>query len=435
MKKYLISLFYVLLPLLSYTQAPAVIKNVVKTEATSLSKITARTPTKVLPTVTVPTVTVSTGFASAAVPRSVRGPLKVHSPTVYNREVAKKTLEAIESLGGKNWNFESTVPPMSWEEFKWRKEEKNDPTAKGVDHDAYPNGRLAKLDVDSRKIAETDFAAAFESVQHVARYTDEYVSSMVASRKKGLKPNQIELALKDIEKASALVKKAWVSLGEAPALKEMTAYLNYAKRFYTSLDTGVYEPLEEMEVFSFFRKDGHKYVNAEFGLWTDAITKPSSILSYIKSLIMGSEKVEASLPQKLRVAVMLENEEYMKPVIKKLQEMEKFKEWDIVVTFPYAGDFVLYSDFNSYDLILTGIVTKDGGGRYLARRLRSKDYEGSILGMSFRFDATEDFFNDGMDGFLQLKDMPLNDVEGAANWMGSRIENYYAYKQKYGWIH
>ena len=300
---------------------------------------------------------------------------------------------------------------------------------------------LTGLSEEKWNEAITDYSNAVSSVQNVAQYMDTQIYYMGTSEAERLHPEQIRRTLDDINTSLAAVKKAQATFGvENAPLTEMGLYLNRAKRFYTMLGTGMYEPLDESALAVVPRSDNHTFVDSEFALWSEFIreklpkAKSKSFFDYLTNLFSRSAKQDA-LPQKLRVAL-LQDDQTVISGLQKMQEQGKLTGWQIDYLEPDPEAF-LKKDYNTYDLILSDIVMPNGGGRYLARQLRAGGYKGSLLVVS-KFDKFfgESFFKDGFDGMLQIADATGSDFQSDyASWLWSRLKNYYQLKAKHGWQH
>lgn len=425
MKKSFFILFVLLLPLANQAQVPQFVKAGAKASVSTMGKKGVSTAFKGR----IPT-NVSTGVSSVGKPSeaSTISTSNLVSPSSTNANLL--SMKQIKTLA---LEMRPHYYKAAWENLP------KEPLAATKDTECLIAGSGANLTMFSDEQwekAKGDYLAAVASVQKLANYMGPQVYYLGSSEAERLHPEQIRQALADIGEASSLVKNAQATFGENTALEEMDAYLNYANRFYNTLGTGMYEPLEEMEAAPFSRTDNHDFDYLEFGLWGDSIKplpkEPDSSWETIKSWIMGITK-RGTLPKKMKVAL-LQDEEFVVNALKEMKRRGKLDGWEIDFPNPNAEEF-LKGNYNSYDLILSDIVMPGGGGRYLARQLRAKGYQGSLIVVA-RFDShAEDFYNDGFDGMMFIGDMAHRLTTDKANWLWTRLQNYYLYKQEHGWIH
>lgn len=291
---------------------------------------------------------------------------------------------------------------------------------------------LTELTPTQLEQAEKLWIEAVESIHELSSLMGPQIYYMGTSEAEYLPPGQIRLMLDKISNSLVSVKQAQVIWGKTSALSEMEIYLLKAQKFYSMLGSGIYEPLDEVTAPVISRKDNHVYNSSEFHLWAESFREKlptdSHKLSwqYLKTLFSPSRNV---LPQKLHVAL-LQDDELVINGLKAMKQRGRLDEWEIDYFKPDSDAF-LNGDYQTYDLILTDIVMPNGGGRYLARNLRTNGYEGSLIAISNYPFYDKYFFDDGFDGGISIGDGKSD----LADWIWGRLKNYYFLKQKYGWTH
>lgn len=293
---------------------------------------------------------------------------------------------------------------------------------------------LTKLTPTQAEQAEKRWIEAVESIQELSAQMGPQIYYLGTAEAEYLPPGQIRLMLDKISQTLASVEKAQVIWGKTSALSEMEIYLLKAQKFYSMMGSGMYEPLDEITVPVMTRKDDHVYNASEFHLWAESFREKLPIGShklswqYVKALFTASTS-RSVLPQKLHVAL-LQDDASVIHALKEMKQRGRLDGWEIDYLKPDPEIF-LNSDYKTYDLILTDIVMTNGGGRYLARNLRANGYEGALVAVSKYSYYPKYFFDDGFDGGISISDGNLD----LANWIWSRLKNYYFLKQKYGWSH
>ena len=170
------------------------------------------------------------------------------------------------------------------------------------------------------------------------------------------------------------------------------------------LGTGIYEHINPIANPVIKRADGHVYNAEEFGLRSRQDTHEIPRVTTAEQAAWVNSTY-GELPQRMRVAVLQDD----KAIINGLHVMRQrvgLKDW----TMDFYEDpeaFLGSPKALQYDMVLTDVLIKNGGGRYLARQLRSRGYEGSIITIS-GFEASahsgKSFFADGIDGMIERVD-------------------------------
>jgi len=293
-------------------------------------------------------------------------------------------------------------------------------------------GNLTKMSQKQYKQAIKEYEAAMDALQGLSRYANTTIFYMGTSETPArvLEHFQIEQMNKEIMHVGELVDQAHVSWGEDPVLKRATFYLHNLTQFYRILGTGIYEKIGEQEKI-IPRMDGHVYNSKEFGLTSEILEAKIPQWHLMDPATWFTDEARGVLPHGLRVAILQDD----KDVIRSIHEMQKkagLHDWEIDF-YDDPEKFLNQVIYDKYDMILTDVLIQNGGGRYLARQLRSRGYEGSILTLS-GFEASvhsgEAFFADGIDGMIAFN--WTNDIAGRI-W--TRLNNYFMLKEKYGWKH
>ncbi len=381
-------------------------------------------------------------------------------PNVYGQKFSKKTLK---ELGGASRTVQvpstisetilrraavarqSVTPALSFNQQRrvalqmrpllFRSSRWTIPLKQGIFHkDVEANvesfGNLTELSPQQWKQVLTQYQQAMKAVQTLSSYIDKHIYYLATPEAEQVSTQQIAQILAEITRAQGLVQKATISLGDNQVLKEATLYLNNAQGFYMMLSTGAYFEVNSETEQPILRHDGHTYNCKEFALagncpvWEKIF---SILLPKLSTWFSRSGK----LPKRLRVAVLQDDKRVISD-IEKMHKRENLTQWEI----DYYKDpeyFLSQVPYGQYDLILTDVLMKNGGGRYLTRQLRARGYEGSIITIS-GFDAEQGgqaFFTDGVDGMIDVYENRVS----RPDWLWTRLNHYFWLKQKYGWKH
>lgn len=287
-------------------------------------------------------------------------------------------------------------------------------------------GNLTEMSPVQFEQAQRDYQAALKKWDEIAHIRTE-IFYLGSSEMEMPSPEQIRRNLQEINEALTLTQQAMISLGDNAVLKKRAAFLRNAKKFYTSLSSGEYPSFSE-EVTVVERPDGRKYDDEEFMLLLNGDEPYNSSMFWWNLGSFFSKEAKGYLPRKMRVAL-LQDDEVVIGGLKKMIKRARLKDWTLDI-FDDPEE-LLKRNASNYDLILTDILVKNGGGRYLSRQLRNRGYEGSILMIS-GFSGDRKFFNDGIDGMIQITN---KNPEYFSNVLWSHLNRYYELVQKNGWAH
>lgn len=289
-------------------------------------------------------------------------------------------------------------------------------------------GNLTELSPAQYEQALKEYKVAMKALENLSKYVNTTIYYMGTSETTGVvEPFQIERMNKEIMQVGELIDKARVSWGNDPVLMRATSYLNNLTQFYRMLGTGMYEKIGEQEKI-IARTDGHVYNAKEFGLTSEIVEAKIPQWHLMDPATWFTDGARGALPRGLRVAILQDDKDVIN-AIHKMQKRAGLKDWEIDF-YDDPEKFLNQGAYKEYDLILTDVLIQNGGGRYLARQLRHRGYEGSILTLSGFEPGLQDFFNDGFDGMIVVS--CTNDIAGRI-W--TRLNNYFILKEKYGWKH
>ena len=284
-------------------------------------------------------------------------------------------------------------------------------------------GKLIDPSPAQRQEAQTQYTDTMQTVKNLAHYADTtiyYLGSSETERLTSMRLNQILSALTIVK---GQVKKTRATWGDEAQLTRAAVYLENIYNFYMTLSTGTYFPIGENNIPLIKRTDNHIFNSQEFNLNTHL--SPTAIAT---STGEDPQALRGALPENLRVAVLHDSEDAIEDLTA-MQQKVQLTDWQ----FDFYEDpeaFLKNVSYKKYDLILTDIMSQNGGGRYLARQLRYDNYEGTIITLSLYQSGGKAFFDDGIDGMITL----CYHGDGA-NWMWSHLNEYFLLKQKYGWKH
>lgn len=315
------------------------------------------------------------------------------------------------------------------DELDWVKTPRQPASYSDVNSGIYTLGNLTRM-------SEEQYALGKEAYEQAVAYMKEYSKSINAeiyylgtSEMEPLLPEQIRQRLNEILQGQNLVKDARAIWGDNYILVRIAKYWEKMQEVYNTLGTGILS-VEEGNSRIIRRVDGHLYVAEEFGLVSEGIKAELPRPDWRDPISWLGLNLSGALPDRLRVAVLQDD----KQVINALKDVKKragLKGWTLDI---YDDPEVFLNEVapEQYDMILTDVLIRNGGGRYLARQLRNRGYEGSILTLSGFEEAHggEDFFNDGIDGMIGLGWTP-----DLTERIWARLNTYFILKNKYNWKH
>lgn len=233
-------------------------------------------------------------------------------------------------------------------------------------------------------------------------------------------PVELTREISFIEKTQRAVKRAsaFVSLRD-PSLLRAQKYVDHVSRFYTMCSTG--------QILSAVDYDadlaGKEFNPQEFFLQT-----PPDLHETKQGLfqqIFGRKSRADNFPQTLRVAAVMEP--FVWEEFSRFQRKKKLVGWT-VKHFESPEVFLNDSEHLYYDLVLTDILIKGGGGEYLSRSLRAQGFTGSILATTAYTEEEEygqKFLACGMDGMVSL----ASDLKSSISTIFSeKLNNFFYYQ-------
>ena len=291
-------------------------------------------------------------------------------------------------------------------------------------------GNLTEMSKQQMAVAQKAHQTAMQQVREVAKTVNTNIYYLGTSETEHLSPEYIRQMVGDIEVAQDAVAGAQVIWGQEPSLEKASLYLQQVRQFYSMLGTGIYEHINPIANPVIKRADGHVYNAEEFGLRSRQDTHEIPRVTTAEQAAWVNSTY-GELPQRMRVAVLQDD----KAIINGLHVMRQrvgLKDW----TMDFYEDpeaFLGSPKALQYDMVLTDVLIKNGGGRYLARQLRSRGYEGSIITIS-GFEASahsgKSFFADGIDGMIAL-----GWVTDYADKIWYSLTKYFKLKAEHGWLH
>lgn len=248
-----------------------------------------------------------------------------------------------------------------------------------------------------------------------------------------------------IQKAQGAVYAASIALKPGdPALERAKKYVDAVSRYYEMCQTGMITPagkdwemaLEWAE--KTFDEDRFFLKNPI----VEIAQEPSSFLEKVQKVFKGSKSLTEQMPQKLRVAAVVEN--VTKDLLQVVQKREKLSDWKIEY-FDSVEQFLNHTGRSTYDLVLTDVLIRGGGGKYLARMLRDENFTGGILAITNYPEPTETYREpvkevgiplkaSGMDGMISIAVNPTDpsDLVLRPGRVAQKLKNYFYYQKKYG---
>ena len=140
------------------------------------------------------------------------------------------------------------------------------------------------------------------------------------------------------------------------------------------------------------------------------------------------------LPGKMKVAVLNDDEEILKGLLR-MKETVDGAQWTID-GFLSPEDFLGQPDVRSYDMVLTDLNLRPGGGVYVALRLRQMGYQNPILAISAYDEEpflAKQLYNNEIDGMYAAGTMAALRVPQIHEVVMDKMRNYFYYKEKGKW--
>ena len=316
------------------------------------------------------------------------------------------------------------------DELDWVKTPRQPSTYNDINNGIFTLGNLTRMSEEQYAHAKQVYEQAVEYMKEVSKSLNAEIYYMGTSEMETLSPEQIRQRLSEILQGKNLVADARAIWGDNYTLVRIAIYWQNMQDVYNVLGTGILSMKGTGKLEAVKRLDGHVYVAEEFGLVSGGVDvelpkpdwrNPSSWLSL---------NSQGFLPKRLQVAV-LQDDEQVIGSLKKMKKRAGLRNWKMDF-YDDPEAFLNQVTYEQYDMILTDVLMKNGGGRYLARQLRNRGYQGTILTLS-GFESIhggEEFFYDGIDGMIGLgwtPDLPER--------IWARLNNYFILKKKYGWTH
>lgn len=290
-------------------------------------------------------------------------------------------------------------------------------------------GNLTRMSEEQYAAGKKAFEQAVTYMQEVSKSINAEIYYLGTSEGEAFLPEQIRQRLSEISKGQSLVKDARAIWGDNYTLVRIAIYWERMQEVYNALGTGIL-PAGKEKLKTVKRSDGHAYIAEEFGLLSTITDVPLPEPDWRDPSAWLGLNISGTIPTHLRVAILQDDPKVING-LKMMRKRAGLKGW----TLDFYDDpeaFLNQVSYEKYDMILTDVLIRNGGGRYLARQLRNRGYEGSILTLS-GFEVThggEEFFNDGIDGMISIGwTSDLSDL------IWRRLNNYFLLKEKYGWKH
>lgn len=209
-----------------------------------------------------------------------------------------------------------------------------------------------------------------------------------------------------------------VKFRKDPGLLKMKLYID---NVYTLI-----KPNEITEEDIYERSDSRIYIEDEFFL--ELPKSPENP--------MFSITLENKLPQRLKMAVLNDNENIL-DMYRTWQREGRFpKEWDISLYNHTSKILQALDEGAQFDLILTDFVVPGGGGPHLVNEIRLRgNQKVTVIGnSSFRREQLDGnfLFSIGLDGFFSTEDI-FSEPSGFVLWE-HRIRTFFYYRSLKDWF-
>lgn len=290
-------------------------------------------------------------------------------------------------------------------------------------------GNLTRMSEEQYAAGKKAFEDAVTYMQEVSKSINAEIYYLGTSEGEAFRPEQIRQRLGEILQGQNLVRDARAIWGDNYTLVRIAIYWERMQEVYNALGTGILSIGKE-KLKTIKRSDGHVYVSEEFGLLSTITEVPLPEPDWRDPSAWLGLNMSGTVPARLRVAILQDDPKVING-LKMMRKRAGLKNW----TLDFYDDpeaFLNQVSYEKYDMILTDVLIRNGGGRYLARQLRNRGYEGSILTLS-GFEVThggEEFFNDGIDGMISI-----GWASDLSDLIWRRLNNYFLLKEKYGWKH
>lgn len=234
-----------------------------------------------------------------------------------------------------------------------------------------------------------------------------------------LSPQQINQSLTDIARVNSMLAQAEVFLeGQDIPLENAKQNMKNLTRYFSGLGSG-----QAVDLGNFdpergpFPPQDRTYDEEEFFL-----SSPKGVAAPLV------------LPEKMKIAILNDDESILQSLLK-MKQTQEGANWT-VEGFMSPEEFLNRPDVRSYDLILTDLNLRPGGGVYLTLRLRQMGYQNTILAVS-AYGRIPPFakalYEHGIDGMYAAGTMASLRVPRIHVVVLDKIKNYFYYKEKGKW--
>ena len=284
-------------------------------------------------------------------------------------------------------------------------------------------------------LKELSFNVFYPSDAQIAMLKQQYNTSILAAQQLThelfpsvfyadvLSPQQINQNLADITRVDGMLLQIDLFInGEDIPLLNAQENMKRLMRYFSSIGSG-----QVMNWYQFkqdnnplFQRQDRVFDKEEFFL-----KEPEGV---------SRNDAAFALPRQLKVAILNDDED----ILKGLMRMKRIKEaslWEID-GFLSPEEFLNQTDVRSYDLVLTDVNIRPGGGDYLAFRLRQMGYREPILAISGYDEEpflAERLYIYGIDGMYAAGTVAAMRVPRIHAVVLDKIKNYFYYKGKGKW--
>lgn len=232
-----------------------------------------------------------------------------------------------------------------------------------------------------------------------------------------LAPQQINQNLADITRVRGMLTQIDMFMDEDD-LPLANAQENMARlaHYFSSIGSGQVMNFYQFESDFFWRRQASTLDKKEFFLKDPEGVNPDDTVE---------------LPRKWKVAVLNDDEGILEALLR-MKRTKEGAQWTID-GFLSPEEFLNSPDVRAYDLILTDINIRPGGGDYLAFRLRQMGYKEPILAISGYDEEpylAQRLYLYGIDGMYAAGTVGALRVPRLHEVMLGKIKNYFYYKKK-----